>query len=325
MSIFHAELERYLQLRQEDLSCNSFFVIKNRLFNFNNFLAAKEHREKNIPEKLVNEWIFAIRLTHAQRTTNDWISHLRGFLQFLRYEGYEVYIPNCPRTPDLYVPYIFSDSELEKIFSAADNLHTRYLPGHKQNPHIRFEIPMLLRLLYGCGLRLGEALSLRMENVNLRQGTLYLWETKNEKHRIVPMEHSLAEILQKYCCAMKLTEKPDAPLFPGSNMDLPMSQSTARNCFLRILIETEIYIQPKPHARGQCLHCFRHLFAIKSFAQAEHFGRSPDASVPYLSVYLGHRDLDETEKYLKFSSDMFPEHKALFESYAAEVFAEVSL
>ena len=325
MSIFHAELERHLQLRRGDLSCNSFFVVKNILFNFNNFLVGKGHLEKSIPEKLVNEWIFAIRLTHAQKTTNDWISHLRGFLRFLRYEGCEVYIPNCPRTPDLYVPYIFSDSELERIFNAADNLHTRYRPGHKQNPHIQFEIPMLLRLLYGCGLRLGEALSLRMGNINLRHGTLHLRETKNEKHRIVPMEHSLAEMLQKYCRAMNLTEKPDAPLFPGRSSEIPMSPDTVRRYFHRILIETDIYIQPKLHTRGQCLHCFRHLFAIKSFAQAEHFGRSPDESVPYLSVYLGHRDLDETEKYLKFSSDMFPEHTTLFEGYAAEVFAEVSL
>lgn len=63
---------------------------------------------------------------------------------------------------------------------------------------------------------------------------------------------------------------------------------------------------------------------IKSFAQAERAGRSAENSIPYLSVFLGHYDMDGTEKYLKFSSDMFPEYTALFEDYAASVFPEVA-
>lgn len=323
MSVFHGELEKYLKLRQGDLKPGSFSVTRHILFNFDSFLATKGHKDDSISEKLVNEWITVTRLTHAQRTTSDWVSHLRGFLRFLRYEGYEVYLPHRPKTPDSYIPYIFSDAELERIFEAADNLQETCT--RKTDSHIQIGFPMLLRLLYGCGLRLGEALSLRMENVNLTRGALYLRETKNEKQRIVPMEHSLADMLQKYCYAMKLTDIPEAPLFPCRNPEIPMSRGTAGYFFRRILIETEIYIQPKPHSRGQCLHCFRHLFAVKSFSQAEQLGMSVDDSIPYLSVYLGHKDLDETEKYLKFSSDIFPEHTDIFERYAAEVFAEVSL
>ncbi|MFR7973410.1 MAG: hypothetical protein ACLU8C_13875 [Lacrimispora saccharolytica] len=74
----------------------------------------------------------------------------------------------------------------------------------------------------------------------------------------------------------------------------------------------------------QCLHCFRHYFAIHSFAQAEQNGLPAEDSVPFLSVYLGHHDMDETEKYLKFSGDMFPEYIELFEDFASGVFAEVA-
>lgn len=323
MSIFRTELEQYLKLRQGDLTPESFSAIRSILFGFDRFLEDNGQQEKSISEKLVIEWIAATRLTHAPKTTSDRVSYLRGFLRFLRYEGYEVFLPHCPKTPDKYIPYIFSDSEVEVIFNAADNLKVKY--HNRKNPYIRLEFSMLLRLLYGCGLRLGEALSLRMENVNLTRGTLYLRETKNDKQRIVPMEQSLADMLQKYCCAMRLTDRPEAFLFPGNNPDFPLSRGTARHLFHGILVETGIYIQPEPHTRGQCLHCFRHLFAIKAFAQAERLGYSTDDSVPYLSVYLGHRDLDETEKYLKFSSDIFPEHTDMFESYAAGVFSEVSL
>lgn len=66
------------------------------------------------------------------------------------------------------------------------------------------------------------------------------------------------------------------------------------------------------------------IFAIHSFAQAEKNGRSTDDSVPFLSVYLGHHDMDETEKYLKFNGDMFPEYMGLFEDYATGVFTEAA-
>lgn len=49
-----------------------------------------------------------------------------------------------------------------------------------------------------------------------------------------------------------------------------------------------------------------------------------DDSVPFLSVYLGHHDMDETEKYLKFNGDMFPEYMGLFEDYATGVFTEAA-
>ena len=41
-------------------------------------------------------------------------------------------------------------------------------------------------------------------------------------------------------------------------------------------------------------------------------------------VYLGHHDMDETEKYLKFNGDMFPEYMGLFEDYATGVFTEAA-
>ena len=320
MNIFSKELERYLKLRQKDLTAESYSVMRRVLLNFKQFAISNKQEELRISEKLINSWITFISTNRVKRTVSDWVSHLRCFLRFLSFEGYDVFIPRCPKRSDSYVPYIFSDIEIEKIFKAADNL----MLSRKQLSHSRIylEFSMLLRLLYGCGLRLGEALVLTMENVNLHRGILYLRETKNDKQRIVPMETSLVNTLQKYCCAMKLTENPSALLFPGKDKMQPISSSYVSSIFRRILKETEIYVKPKAHTRGQCVHCFRHLFAIKSFAQTEQLGRSTDDSIPFLSVYLGHRDLDETEKYLKFSSDIFPEYTAMFENYSYGVFSE---
>jgi integrase len=103
-----------------------------------------------------------------------------------------------------------------------------------------------------------------------------------------------------------------------------MQKYVVRDKFTRILRETDIALKEKPkRERGPCLHCFRHVFAFQSFAQAEAAGRTIDDSVPYLSTYLGHETLNETAKYLKFSSDLFPQALQLFDEYTADVFPEV--
>ena len=77
------------------------------------------------------------------------------------------------------------------------------------------------------------------------------------------------------------------------------------------------------HERGPCLHCMRHVFAFKSFAKAEQEGRHLDDEIPYLSVYLGHESLNETEKYLKFSNEMFPESIYAFGDFMSGLMPEV--
>ena len=72
------------------------------------------------------------------------------------------------------------------------------------------------------------------------------------------------------------------------------------------------------------MHCLRHVFVFKSFANAESNGQRIDDAVPYLSIYLGHDSLKETEKYMKFSNEMFPEAMKLFEIYTVQVFPEVN-
>jgi integrase len=243
-------------------------------------------------------------------------------LEYLRYSGIEVFIPHCPKWSEDYVPYIFSDAEIEKVFRAADKNAVKA----SENAVGALEFPMILRLLYGCGLRLGEALNLIVSDVDFERGTLLMRIAKNNKQRIVPMHETLTKMLMQYCAAMNIIDKPNAFLFPGVKPDTHRSLGSVNCHFKGILKSAGIYIEPeKKGKRGQCLHCMRHLFAIKSFAQAEANGRPTAGSVPYLSVYLGHYDMDGTEKYLKFSSDIFPEHTQMFAAYSAGVFSVLGL
>lgn len=155
-------------------------------------------------------------------------------------------------------------------------------------------------------------------------GVLTLKHTKGEKQRLVPMHISLVIILRSYCMAMGLIGKIDSFLFPSASSDTPMSTKTAFHRFENILKLSDISLPGRrKYQRGPCLHCLRHVFAFKSFAKAEKDGRGINDSVPYLSIYLGHDSLKETEKYLKFSSEMYPEAMELFEDYTIPIFPEV--
>lgn len=319
-SIFKNELEEYLAISRGVISDSTLRNTRRILLSFDSLLV--EENANVITEKTASRWTGRLIQTNAPKTVSDKVSCLRKFLRHLRYKGHSIFMPDCPKTPDSYIPYIFSDGEIQMLLSSADNWASRHT-----DPKIRqmdMEFCMLLRLLLGCGFRLGEPLSARVKDVNFSRMTILIRHAKNGKQRIVPMDAALTTMLEKYCIAMAIKTEPESYLFPSvKKKSAAVTKSTCDLRFRKLLEETNLYVPSKAHSRGQCLHCFRHYFAIHSFAQANNNGRPVNDSVPFLSVYLGHHDMDETEKYLKFSSDMFPEYTGLFEDYALGVFTEV--
>ena len=308
------ELREYLAIRQMTLAPGGFKYDCTVLGEFDRYFAGQSTAEKVITEEVINGWIQHLRTRNHSRTVSNKVSCLRCFLRYLRYCGVTIFMPQCPKWHEDYLPYIFSETEMERIFIRADKT--------KPGCVIAFEISILIRVLYGCGLRHGEALRLIRSDVDFNRGTLFLRQPKNQKQRIVPMHPTLTEMLMRYCAAMDISDKPDALLFPGATPETPLSMSCVGLHFRAILEAENIYIpSEKRWQRGQCIHCLRHVFAVNSFAQAERNGRSIADSVPYLSIYLGHFDMDGTEKYLKFSSDIFPEHTEMFEVYSTDVFS----
>jgi len=319
-SIFKEEFHDFLAMRKLGLSISGYKHYTCYLISFDAYLATCCLTEKRITENYINGW--SRTLTGKTTSKANEIITVRMFIRYLKSLGISVYIPIVPKVADDYIPYIFSDAELKKIFTAADVFRvTRGQP----NPNMQIEFPMILRLLFGCGLRIGETLAMQMKDVDLDGGILTILHAKKGKQRLVPMSFSLAEILRRYCLAMGIVGKPNAFLFPGVELDKPMSIRSIRSKFDVILKNIGITLEQRDwHERGPCMHCFRHLFVFKSFTQAEQDGRPIDDSIPFLSIYLGHESLSETEKYLKFSSEMYPEALSLFEGYAVNVFPEVS-
>ena len=319
-SVLKDEITWFLALRKASKSKSAYAHDGHMFKLFDEYLCSIACEDKNLTEEQVTGWIGT--LTGKSSTIANVVIVVRIFLAHLKGYGVNAYIPPIPKVSDDYIPYIFSDDEMQLIFSLAD---TPQMGKPYGNTLIHMEFPMILRLMYGCGLRIGETLSLQMKNVDFDAGVLTMKYTKGDKQRLVPMHPSLAESLGQYCMVMGLIGYPEAYLFPSSDLMEPVKVHNAQHKFNSILGQGNIFLPGrKKHQRGPCMHCLRHVFAFKSFANAEKAGRRIDDIIPYLSTYLGHNSLKETEKYLKFSSEMFPNAMELFYGYTAQSFPEVN-
>ena len=210
-SIFKNELAEYLAISQGTISDGTLQNTRRILLSFDSLLA--EENTDEISERTVNRWIGRLLQTNAPKTVSDKVSYLRKFLRYLQYEGYSVFMPDCPKTSDSYVPYIFSDEEIQMLLASADSWGSRHTDP--QTRQMDMEFCMLLRMLLGCGFRLGEPLAARVKDINFSRGTILIRHAKNNKQRVVPMDVTLTRMLEKYCIAMAIKTEPESHLFPS--------------------------------------------------------------------------------------------------------------
>lgn len=318
-SVYSKDFSMYYAIRSKTLSVSAIKHEECYLKRFDTFLLNHVQKRENLSESLINDWVKTIK--GKSSSVENEIIVIRQFLRYLQLSGITVHIPVIPKVHDDYTPYLFNDTELEQIFAASDSIVQK---DKKADPNLAIEFPVIIRLLYCCGLRIGETVKLTIPDVDLKNGILYMFNTKGNKHRIVPMSEEMTEILRKYFLAFGLSASDNGWLFPSALNDNHISDRAVKRRFDTILRDNEIQLSNrKKHERGPCLHCFRHVFAFKSFAQAERAGRHLDDAIPYLSIYLGHRSLAETAKYLKFSNEMFPEAMESFGNYMEGLIPEV--
>lgn len=318
-SIYSKILLQYYNLRQERLSESAKKHELCYLSRFDSYITEHLDSYGHITENFINEWVAS--LSGKSSSVENKIIVVRQFLKYLMCSGENVAIPSTPKVYDDYIPYIFSDMELISIFKSADNI---ILNKSNTDPYLVIEFPVILRLLYSCGLRIGETVKLSMNDVDLEHGILRLINTKGNKERLVPMSTYMTDILYKYCLALNLIGKSNQWLFPSSKNNGHISDRSVKHRFESILRDNGIQKHNrKKYERGPCLHCMRHVFAFKSFKKGEREGRHLDDTIPFLSIYLGHVGINETAKYLKFSNELFPESIDSFGQFMKDMLPEV--
>lgn len=185
---------------------------------------------------------------------------------------------------------------------------------------------MILRILYGCGTRLGETLALRKKDIDFKACTIFLRETKYSKERHIPAHETLMSIMERYCMALGIMLSPDAYLFPGAKPDCPSTTRLMARWFAKLLRLANIDQRKKvPGERGASLHCLRHVFVLKSMQQLEAGGHPVNMNDMLLPTYLGHESMLDTDKYMRFSGAQIPESLEAFEVFTAGLIPKVEV
>jgi integrase len=312
VSILCDELEAFVAMKE--LVCKDHRAYRHDLLSLDAHLASEGLARKELDPKAVRCWMDTLDI--APSTKQGVLTRVRLLSRYLKALGISAGVPEIPRPAKVFQPYVFTVGEMDAIFKVADELSAA-LPGSAA----AIELPMILRILYGCGMRLGEALSLRWEDVDLDCGVIIVREAKNETQRLVPVDNSLTEVLALYRAVCGRGEKDGGYLFCGrSGGSRPAS--TVRHMFESVLNACDI-VGAKPEksrSRGPCLHSLRHTFCLNSLVKTEAEGWPFLESVPFLSTYLGHRSLSGTDKYLNARYELYQGAHTKIAAFTADVF-----
>lgn len=269
---------------------------------------------------LTAEHAHAFLPVHGATVTSAWFHKywaLRSFFRFATSRSYmqhRILPTSIPDRPPKFVPYIYSTEDIRRLLGVPDSY---YSPACPLSPD---SMRTLILVLYGTGLRLGEAMRLKHEDADFRNAALTIRETKFVKSRLVPIGKDLVSILRLYRMRHRPRfgyERPPTLLATKIGMMIRNDHADHQFQWLRkeagVLRFDSARYQPR-------LHDFRHTFAVTRLLTWYREGKDVQRMLPLLSTYLGHCGVSETSVYLQMTRELLHEANRCFERYA---FAEV--
>jgi integrase len=238
---------------------------------------------------------------------------LSGFYRHLATRR-DIHLPAMPPAPKegttTFVPHIYSHEELARLLRAASAAGQR-----RQALLDEQTLRTVLLLLYGAGLRLGEAIRLDVGDVDLDQALLTVRQTKFFKLRLVPLGRDLTRVLIEYRRSRdrqsaRGTERPFFRMRNGKRIGRSAIQQTF--CLLRRISRVS---RPGGARRQPRLHDLRHTAAVHRLIAWYRRGADLQYLLPRLATYLGHKDLSGTQHYLTLTPPLLREASKRFERY----------
>src|SRR3989344_4340923 len=163
-------------------------------------------------------------------------------------------------------PVILTKEEVNKIINTATNLRDR----------------LIVEFMYDCGLRVSEAVNMKLEDLDLSDLTGTIRSGKGNKDRNIFLSSSLVETIQNYLKTKKL---PSPFLFSKTNgapYSIRRFQTIIKNLAEKAGITKRVYS-----------HIFRHAFGTHSIEDGE--------DIVSLQEMMGHSSLDTTKLYITLS------------------------
>ncbi len=222
---------------------------------------------------------------------------IRGFAQYMR--GRDVRTALIPDGLVSYrnrrsSPHLFSQVELKRVLIAAKNI--------KAGKYRRRLSYVLFGLIAVTGMRPGEALRLKREDVDLEKGWIFIRKTKQGAERVIPVHHTTRRILRLY---VKLRDEtfPQATcqsFFLAPYRDRNWSTSALVIAFARMVRASGVLPEQLPAGIDRpTMMSLRHRFASENLLRISESGAPINQMLSTLSTYLGHKNASNTYWYVE--------------------------
>ena len=239
-------------------------------------------------------------------------SALNGFYRHAISRGYATWSPlpdNEPKSPQSPPPYVYSRDEVRRLLDG--------LGSGRRAPQLDADtMRTLILLLYGAGLRAGEARRLTLADVDLSAAVLTVRRSKFFKTRVVPVGPQLVDVLASYAKRRVGRPCPEGrnSSFLANRDGTSLVKGTVDSSFARL--RRKVGIQGKVGCLSPGLHSLRHSFAVHRVTAWYREGADVQRLLPALSTYLGHARLSDTQVYLSMTPELLQEASLRLERYA---------
>lgn len=220
---------------------------------------------------------------------------VRGFARYLATVDPTTEVPPCGIWPSVArrpTPYLWSDTDIRALLAAARRL---------ASPLQAATCQALLGLLAASGLRVGEALGLGRDDVDLAEGVITIRDAKFGRSRLVPLHPSTTDALRSYVERRhQLCPKPRSTTFFVSTVGTALAYNAVRTIFVKLTTGIGI----RTGATRPRIHDLRHSFAVRTLINWHRAGVTIQGRMIALSNYLGHVNPAGTYWYLSASPEL---------------------
>jgi integrase len=271
-----------------------------------------DHGEVLLAEA-ITRWCARIAGRKAVTVANEF-GVVRQLCLYRRRRDPSSYVPEhalAPVKESVFLPYIFSHDEVHRILAEASS----------HNGHFIWAMMLrsLILVLYCTGLRLGEAVRLRMVDVDLDRGILMIQRSKG-RSRLVAVRADLVALLRSYLDERHRLvyerRRPDPEAFFVRRDASPLTIVSASSAIRRLL--RQVGMKPPAGRLGARPYELRHAFAVHRLTAWANEGVDIHAKLPSLSAYLGHQNLIGTEVYLKATPQLLELASSRFEQHVRD-------
>lgn len=312
-SSFSSLISKYLDYKaQNGFNEESYYL---GLKKFDRFLCSINKADQTFTKEDAEGWA-------AKRDDESKLAHYvrlqisYGFIYYLHVLGEDVFVFRKAKYPTSnFIPHIYTADEITRYFESVD---TYPFKGWKD----RLQMPVLCRILYACGTRIGETLQIKKRDVDLERGIIKLVHTKNNKPRYIVLSDSMADLMRQYADKYFFQIGDNDYIFSSKNGTL-MREDKFHKKHAAILRDAGIPFSGN-HA-GPRVHDWRHTFTVNSLLQMEKDGRDIRSGIFYLIKYLGHESIRETERYIHLLDRIESSVKEGFSSLVDCLFKEEGL